>query len=742
MRYMGLRKYPWLITILGLIFFWKILINPGKMIYWSFSDITLYHSPMKFIIHRAFNTQGTVPLWNPYIFGGTSLAANPQAGLFYPLNIFFLFSSPDQLFGYLAVLHIILGGLAMYLLARNIGLEKYPSFISALVFMFSGQLISYIYEGHFIFLNAVWIPLAFLAYDKAIINQDIKYASITGAILALQLFSGGIQLVFYTVILLFLWTLYNMKKKGLYILAVALLIFLGLSAIQAVPTYELLENSRRGIGFSDPMSYSQPLSHIIGLVMPYFYGNIFQYWGGGDFLGIFGYAGIIPLVIAAFSLCARKNRYVRFFIFLSIFAIVLAFGGPLREVIYRLPGFNSFRAHGRILLLHTFSISILAGFGSKELVRRIRVGGARGDALKICFALSIFLLAYILIYYKYTKLAMEKDLLLNIFLFYFLILSFVLAATVFSKYPHKTRLFKAVLVLLIIYNLWLYGMPLINVGDPATIYRGNELLDFLSANAGSNRVYATNYHDLPQQITMRRGIQSLGGVLEPFILNRYSTFMEAAGNYTFEGVSNSIPPWQVYSQRKTYPVAGLLGILNTRYVITRYPLDNPDFLLAERFNSTYVYENLRFLPRAFVVHEAVYASDGSEALSLIQTMDPASVVVLETDIWLKLAPPIYNETVTIFSYTPNEIVVHANLSNPGVLVLSEMWYPGWKAYDNGRETDVLRADYTLRGVYLDEGIHEVRFIYHPASLKFGALVSVVTLLLIFYIGREALQLRG
>ena len=117
-------------------------------------------------------------------------------------------------------------------------------------------------------------------------------------------------------------------------------------------------------------------------------------------------------------------------------------------------------------------------------------------------------------------------------------------------------------------------------------------------------------------------------------------------------------------------------------------------------------------------------------------------MVLETDIWLKLAPPIYNETVTIFSYTPNEIVVHANLSNPGVLVLSEMWYPGWKAYDNGRETDVLRADYTLRGVYLDEGIHEVRFIYHPASLKFGALVSVVTLLLIFYIGREALQLRG
>jgi len=87
MRYTGQRKYPWLIIILGLIFFWKILLNPGKMIYWSFSDITLYHSPLKFIIHRAFNAQGAVPLWNPYIFGGTPLVANPQAGLFYPLNM-------------------------------------------------------------------------------------------------------------------------------------------------------------------------------------------------------------------------------------------------------------------------------------------------------------------------------------------------------------------------------------------------------------------------------------------------------------------------------------------------------------------------------------------------------------------------------------------------------------------------------------------------------------------------------
>ncbi|MFV2041437.1 MAG: hypothetical protein ACC644_05540, partial [Candidatus Hydrothermarchaeales archaeon] len=394
------------------------------------------------------------------------------------------------------------------------------------------------------------------------------------------------------------------------------------------------------------------------------------------------------------------------------------------------------------LLLHTFSISILAGFGSKELVRRVREGRAGGDALKIAFTLSIFLLAYSIVYYKYTMLALEKDLLLNIFLFYFLLLSFVLAATVFSKYPHKTGPFKAVLALLIIYNLWLYGMPLINVGDPAAIYRGDETLDFLSANAGSNRVYATNYDDLPQQITMRRGIQSLGGVLEPFILNRYSTFMEAGGNYTFNGVSNSIPPWQVYRQKKTYPVAGLLGLLNTKYVVTRYPLDNPDFRLVEQFNSTYIYENLRVLPRAFVVHEVVYAAGESEALRLVQTIDPASVVVLERDIGRALAQPIFDETVFVETYSANEIVVRAKLSNPGVLVLSEMWYPGWKAYDNGRETDVLRADYLLRGVYLDEGVHEVRFIYRPASLKFGARVSVFTLLLIFYIGRKAVFGRG
>jgi uncharacterized membrane protein YfhO len=55
-----------------------------------------------------------------------------------------------------------------------------------------------------------------------------------------------------------------------------------------------------------------------------------------------------------------------------------------------------------------------------------------------------------------------------------------------------------------------------------------------------------------------------------------------------------------------------------------------------------------------------------------------------------------------------------------LLVVSDTYYPGWKAFVNGKETKIYRADYAFRAIPLDAGTHRVEFIYDPISLKLGA----------------------
>ena len=85
-------------------------------------------------------------------------------------------------------------------------------------------------------------------------------------------------------------------------------------------------------------------------------------------------------------------------------------------------------------------------------------------------------------------------------------------------------------------------------------------------------------------------------------------------------------------------------------------------------------------------------------------------------------------------YSPNKIVVQASLSSPGLLVLSELWYPGWRAYDNGQEVKIHRANYLMRSVHLEAGRHTVEFAYDPLSFKVGRWVSAGAVLsLVVYV---------
>jgi uncharacterized membrane protein YfhO len=72
--------------------------------------------------------------------------------------------------------------------------------------------------------------------------------------------------------------------------------------------------------------------------------------------------------------------------------------------------------------------------------------------------------------------------------------------------------------------------------------------------------------------------------------------------------------------------------------------------------------------------------------------------------------------------------LEVNCQKGGDLVLSDNYYPGWKAFVDGRAAVIKRVKYLFRGVEVPEGKHQVRFIYDPASVKIGALISAAALL--------------
>jgi uncharacterized membrane protein YfhO len=80
--------------------------------------------------------------------------------------------------------------------------------------------------------------------------------------------------------------------------------------------------------------------------------------------------------------------------------------------------------------------------------------------------------------------------------------------------------------------------------------------------------------------------------------------------------------------------------------------------------------------------------------------------------------------------TPNQVTIRATLDTPGYLVVADTWYPGWQAAVDGVPTEVLRANYAFRAVWLEAGKHEVEMVYRPTLMHIGRAVSLTALMLL------------
>jgi hypothetical protein len=175
-------------------------------------------------------------------------------------------------------------------------------------------------------------------------------------------------------------------------------------------------------------------------------------------------------------------------------------------------------------------------------------------------------------------------------------------------------------------------------------------------------------------------------------------------------------------------------------------------------NTIKLYKNRSPLPRAWIVNDCKLMDSGA-MLSRMTSMDfrPRREVLLEEDPkWTNPpSPPITKGTqnqggrrgppvqrtndagealsgvpqqVQIKSESNNRLALEVDVAENNLLVLSDTYYPGWKAFMDGKETKIYRADYTFRAIPLNAGTHQVEFVYDPISFKLGAGVTVLGIL--------------
>jgi hypothetical protein len=211
--------------------------------------------------------------------------------------------------------------------------------------------------------------------------------------------------------------------------------------------------------------------------------------------------------------------------------------------------------------------------------------------------------------------------------------------------------------------------------------------------------------------------------------------------------------------RGTLRLAGI-GIVEpgTGLVRSILPVHREKYALAFESDTTLVFENRAAQPRAFLASGVVVvpADDWSLVHLTDQPIDPRTTVLLERSssdsgasgavrddgVELRGAPIGPDERAEIVRYEPDAVVVRARTSETRYLVLTDSYFPGWRAWIDGRPVEIERASYLFRAVAVPPGEHTVEWRYRPTSLLVGALISAGGLAVMVALAARGLARRG
>lgn len=755
---------PWLPPLVGPLLLFGPALVAGRALFWG--TPLLQFIPWR-IYAKQLLAQGQLPLWNSALGMGAPLLANYQSALLYPPN--WLLLGLDVAWGQtlLAMLHLMWAGVGMALLARRLGMRPFAQTVSALAFGLSAYLVT---RAGFLSINAAaaWLPWIVLAADQLAVGgagpppanggvspgrsngpngaerlpprpsvaaarparpriawQPLGFLALA---LAMQWLAGHAQMSAYSLAMAVAWTGYRSARAGGWSglasstiqLSLAGLLALAVAAVQLLPTAEYLSVSDRSAGLDREfaLTYSFWPWRLIGLVAPDMFGHPRDgsYWGYGNYWEDAIYIGLLPALLAGVAVLRRRGGGLRWFLAgvagLSL-ALALGKNAPLFPVLFdNVPGFGLFQAPTRWNLLLVFALALLAGFGAQGWRRAegrsvywLRLGTAGAAAVVLTAAAARLLLTG-------NQLTFVPALMLAGGL------AFGAGSLALLRGKLAAGHWRSLAVGLILFDL-LYAARGANPTLPLDFFdrRDDPQLD---AYAGE-RLY------MPEAVEQ---------VLKFDLAFRFDDYQAERD-------------WSVV-RRQLLPNTNLLDglesannfdpIRSARYVAWIDLLEQSD---RETQRVLLQYMGVGWLadpsgryqplidPRAAWMAARAVAVDGADsawqalragALNLSET------VLIEAGTDQGRAGMSGDGVAVLETRGAGRVELRVESQSGGWVVLADSWYPGWNAYLDGEPIESFPANGAFRAVWVPAGQHQLSYRYEPASIRIGAVASVLGLI--------------
>lgn len=738
------------ITVL---FFHRILLGEA----WLWEDMMYFSYPVR-VFAASSMALGHIPLWNPYTFSGMPFLADIQTTVLYiPCIALALFVRDGTLSFYwlelMVIAHYVLAGWAMYLLASSLDLKRAPALFAGAAYMLSGFMIAHAIHQQIITMVA-WFPLVMMLFRAALAGGSSRAAFLCALVLGHSTLAGYPQLSLYFHVFLFAYFLFLLvdtyrgkalfSRPALMLVARAGMIVglaLAVAALQLLPTAELAGLSVRAqITYEKSTEGSLALGQLLTLFIPKLFGSAgaagSTYWGPGTYWYFWEtciYTGVLPLLLAVTTLpLVRRTPHALFLWGVVLCSLMFALGNNFffhKLVLDYVPGFSTFRDPARAGVFFSLAVALLAAFGLQALLagekdpalsRRVRtvILSTAGAGVLLWGAVVTGMLDPLLGVPESpaVRQAMTKE--AHTGLLFLLCASGALIA-LRAGAAWRGRIVMVIPALFFV-DMYVFGADqnASTVNPAEYFHRADPLVRFLRNDMKTDLFRVNTRNQFGMIMDRNQGMVDRIFTLEgytPLVLTRAAAPMSDRQKFDLLNVK-----YRVSSERR----AGTLSLVP---------------------NPTY-------MPRAYLMYDVRVARTEEEFAAVFRdsTWNHTTTAVLERDSPLHGVPPPGGRpgSVRVTAYDDNSVSIEAESPAEGILVLSEVFYPGWRATVDGTETEILRTDYNLRGIVFPPGRHRVEFRFMPPPFVTGAWITAAALcvcvagIVIPFRRRQPLQVEG
>lgn len=749
-------------------------LRPGRTFFYR--DILVYWLPQVESFVRAI-AEGTLPLWNPYVGFGAPMLADASYQILYPFTWLNLLLMPATTYKALVVSHAALAGIGTFRLARRHGLPEWPAFVAGALWLASGPFLSAVALYHH-FVSASWMPWVLLGVENVLEAPGPRTAGRLGLIGALQLLGGSGDLCLMTAMMAglraaaclaserppLLTALRTLRWAGL-----AALLALGGAAAQWIPTLALVVGSgREQMTVEAKTAWSlSPLS-ALDVLFPRLIGEAplnassraWLYDGREPFL-TFLYLGAatFPLVILGAMSSARRRPWLVVGALL-FFWLALGWFNPWYPLLVQIPPFGLLRYPVKYLWPFAFLWCLLAGsglqdwfLGSATRVRLITAGGVSlcllTAAAAACLLLagggpSVSALLAALVEpspearSRFTASALEAC------VGTLLVLAAALGLLMVRLNSPATARWSAVAMGFLAFADVARVSRTVNPGAPAALLSHiPSVVSWLRSARADARVLSLGAP--PSQLargpkdwdTEARWSLGLLELLRPTVGARYGIFGSYDGNFTGLALASTAELSNLVVRYLKTPLGlRLLRLGGVDYVATLDRSGLPGLAEAAPPMPSVFREPIRLfkvpspLPRFYAVAQSRVVPEREAYLQLADPgFDPEREVILAPGAGAFRGDPSFVGRVRLLERRMDRILLEADLSSSGFVVLVEAYGPGWRARVDAHPAPVLRANILFRAVAVPAGRHRVELAYRPRAVVWGAALAVSSLVI-------------